>query len=248
MATHAERSPVRSRDPAGDPAWSPWPSLVGAVGLTSCSAIGRVKSAVDDIRGNKATIDAFSSKLQSGAATPFEATYVTTGSAPATIVYAVQPPTGVAFDETPSGRRRGRRRCTSWSTRRASSPARNHPPGRHNGHARSWEPPSAATENKIFDFYTPSHWIGFLKGFSLAAGLAGDKVTSSIMTVNGFAMSCVDFQASGVPGTSTICTTPKASSATSRWPPTRRASRSRAIPRLLRPRCSSCRRAPRSPP
>ena len=27
------------------------------------------------------------------------------------------------------------------------------------------------------------------------------------MTVNGFSMSCVDLQASGVPGTSTICTT-----------------------------------------
>ena len=27
------------------------------------------------------------------------------------------------------------------------------------------------------------------------------------MTVNGFAMRCVDFQASGIPGTSTICTT-----------------------------------------
>jgi hypothetical protein len=41
----------------------------------------------------------------------------------------------------------------------------------------------------------------------LAAGIAGDKLTSSTMTVNGFAMNCVDFQAGGVPGTSTICTT-----------------------------------------
>ena len=65
----------------------------------------------------------------------------------------------------------------------------------------------AATENKIFDFYTPAHWIGFLKDFSLAAGLAGDKVSSSTMTVNGFAMNCVDLVAPGVAGTSTICTT-----------------------------------------
>jgi hypothetical protein len=41
----------------------------------------------------------------------------------------------------------------------------------------------------------------------LAAGFAGDKVFSSDKTVNGFAMHCVDFVASGVPGTSTICTT-----------------------------------------
>jgi hypothetical protein len=66
---------------------------------------------------------------------------------------------------------------------------------------------SAAAENQIFDLYTPNHWISFLKDFSLAAGIAGDKVTSSTMTVNGFAMQCVDFVTPGVTGTSTICTT-----------------------------------------
>jgi hypothetical protein len=65
----------------------------------------------------------------------------------------------------------------------------------------------AATENKIFDFYTPAHWINFLKEFSLAAGLAGDQVSSSTMTVNGFPMKCVDLVAPGVTGTSTICST-----------------------------------------
>jgi hypothetical protein len=179
--------------------------LLGAVGLTSCSAIGRVKSAVEDVRGNKATIDAFSSTLQSGAATPFEATYVTTGSAPATVVYAVQPSSEVAFSETPSGgggtpvhlvvSSTGEFACT-----RPSAPG-------SQWTCQKLGTATAATENKIVDFYTPSHWIGFLKDFSLAAGLIGDKVTSSSMTVNGFAMSCVDFETSGVPGTSTICTT-----------------------------------------
>jgi hypothetical protein len=179
--------------------------VVGTVGLTSCSAIDKVKGAVDDIRSNKATIDAFSTRLQSGAATPFEATYVTTGNAPATIVYAVQPPTGVAFTESPSDgsgttavhlvvNSSGEFACTQPSS-----------PGSQ-WTCQKLGTASAATENKIFDLYTPSHWIDFLKGFSLAAGLVGDKVTSSSMTVNGFAMSCVDFQASGVPGTSTICT------------------------------------------
>ena len=65
----------------------------------------------------------------------------------------------------------------------------------------------ANNQNQILDFYTPSHWIGFLRDFSLAAGFAGDKVTTSTMTVNGFAMNCVDFVAPGVPGTSTICST-----------------------------------------
>jgi hypothetical protein len=178
--------------------------LIGTVTLASCSAIGRVKNAVDDIRGNRATIAAFNSTLQSGAASPFEATYVTTGSAPATIVYAVKPPTGVAFSETPSGgdgtpvhlviNSSGAFACTQGSS------------------SSSWTcqklgTASSATENKIFDLYTPSHWIAFLKDFSLGAGLVGDKVTTSTMTVNGFPMNCVDFQGSGVPGTSTICST-----------------------------------------
>ena len=41
----------------------------------------------------------------------------------------------------------------------------------------------------------------------MVAGLAGDKVTTSSMTVNGFAMKCVDFTVKGEKGTSTICTT-----------------------------------------
>jgi hypothetical protein len=68
-------------------------------------------------------------------------------------------------------------------------------------------PGDAQEQNAIFDFYTPAHWVNFLKGFSLAAGFAGDKVTSSTMTVNGFAMSCVDFSTPGESGESTICTT-----------------------------------------
>jgi hypothetical protein len=177
--------------------------LIGSVGLPACGAILKVRAAVGPLSADRTTIDAFDSKLQSGAATPFEATYVTTGSAPAKIVYGVSPPTGVAFDETPPGgsgippahlvvNASGEFACTQpqlqWTCQRVGSA-------------------DAATENKIFDFYTPSHWINFLRDFTLAAGIAGDKVSSSKMTVNGFAMDCVDFQAAGVPGTSTICTT-----------------------------------------
>ncbi|HEY2213448.1 MAG TPA: hypothetical protein VGH31_00225 [Acidimicrobiales bacterium] len=180
-------------------------ATAGVLGLTACATIDKVKSAVHDIRGNKATIDSFTTKLQSGAATTFEATYITTGSSPATIVYPVQPPQGVAFDDAPTGgtgdstpvhlvvNSSGEFACSQsggskWSCDKLGTA-------------------SAATENKIFDFYTPSHWVNFLKEFSLAAGIAGDKVTSSTMTVNGFALNCVDFRASGVPGTSTICST-----------------------------------------
>ena len=67
---------------------------------------------------------------------------------------------------------------------------------------------SAADEQNVVGFYSPSHWVNFLKGVSLVAGLAGDKVSSSTMSISGFNnMSCVDLVAKGVAGTSTICTT-----------------------------------------
>jgi hypothetical protein len=179
--------------------------VLAAFGLSGCSVVRAVDKVKHDVEGNKSTIDAFTSKIQSGESTTFEATYITTGSAPATIVYAVQPPKGLAFTDTPSGsdstsadvivNSSGEYSCTppsgstsTWSCQELGSA-------------------SATVENQIFDIYTPSHWVGFLRDFSLAAGLAGDKVTSSSMTVNGFSMQCVDFVAPGVAGTSTICST-----------------------------------------
>ena len=80
---------------------------VVALGFNACGVITKVKNAVHDIRGNRATIDAFTTRLQSGAATTFEATYMTTGSAPATIVYAVrslfQLPPGATVTTEPGG-------------------------------------------------------------------------------------------------------------------------------------------------
>jgi hypothetical protein len=179
--------------------------------LSACTLVKTASKVAHDVEGNKTTIDAFTNKVQSGEAVPFEATYVTTGSAPAAIVYAVKPPNGLLFDETPS-------KTTTPSSNGVSgfevvvNPSGEYactPPSASNSKwtCQKLDPATATTENKIFDFYTPSHWITFLRDFSLAAGFAGDKISSSTMSVNGFNMSCVDFQASGVPGTSTICTT-----------------------------------------
>jgi hypothetical protein len=166
-----------------------------------------VSKVAQDVHGNKATIDTFTGQIQSSETKTFEATYQTTGSSPATVVYAVDPPAGVAFSETPStgttggttvkivANSSGEYSCTPSS---ASSSAWT---------CQKLPALDAADENNLFDFYTPAHWVNFLKGFSLAAGLAGDKVSTSTMTVNGFAMQCVDFVAPGVAGTSTICTT-----------------------------------------
>jgi hypothetical protein len=183
---------------------------LGALGFNACSVINKVKATIHDIRGNKATIDAFTTKLQTGAAVPFEATYVTSGSSPATIVYAVQPPKEVAFSLTPTG---GSGNTTPVHlVVNASGEYACTQPASGTGSGGQWtcqrlDSTDATLQNQLVNLYTPSHWEGVLRDVSLAAGFAGDKVTSSNMTVNGFTMSCVDLVASGVPGTSSICST-----------------------------------------
>ncbi len=172
---------------------------------TGCSAIAKVKATYENVKGNKATVDAFTQNLDNGKSVPFMATYASSGSAPATVVYAVNPSSGdLAFHLTQTGgsasnvqfivNSSGNYACTqsgsSWSCNKLDKA-------------------SAADQENLFDFYTPSRWVNFLKGVSLVAGLAGDKVTTSTMSLNGFNMSCVDLVAHGVPGTSTICTTPQ---------------------------------------
>jgi len=182
--------------------------MTAAACLAGCGVVNAARRVVHDVEGNKATINSFTNSVKSGEGATFEATYRTTGSAPVTITYAAAPPTGLAFTETQSGSSTSDvdlivNSSGEYSCRPPSS-------GASSGPGWSCEKlgtASAATENKLFDIYTPSHWVTFLQDFSLAAGLAGDKVTSSTMTVNGFAMRCVDFHAPGVSGTSTICTT-----------------------------------------
>jgi len=172
---------------------------------TGCSALSKIKQTVHTVEGNKATIDSFNKDLQSTKDSPFEATYTTTGSSPATVVYAVDPSSGgLAFHETQTGSNASNVQIIVNSSGEYLC--------NQSGPAGSWScqklsTADAATQNKIFDIYTPSHWVSFLQGVSLVAGLAGDKVTSSTKSLNGFDMNCVDLVAKGVSGTSTICTT-----------------------------------------
>ncbi len=172
---------------------------------TGCGVVNKIKATVHNVEGNKATIDSFTQNLSSSGATPFEATYMTTGSAPATIVYAVDPAQhGLAFHATQTSANSSNVQLIANSSGEYSCT--------QSGAAGAWTcqklgSADAAQQNKLFDIYTPSHWVSFLKDASLAAGLAGDKVTSSTMSLNGFNMSCVDLVAPGVPGTSTICST-----------------------------------------
>jgi hypothetical protein len=177
-------------------------ALAGLLG-SACSAISKVKQTYDNVKNNKATIDSFTQNLDNSKSVPFAATYATTGSSPATVVYAVDPSSGgLAIHLTQTGgsasntqfivNSSGNYSCTqsgsSWSCTKLDQA-------------------SAADQENLFNFYTPSHWVNFLKGVSVVAGLSGDKVTTSSISLNGFDMSCVDLMAHGVAGTSTICTT-----------------------------------------
>jgi hypothetical protein len=185
--------------------------MLSGFGLTGCGIVKAVNKVAHTVQANKATIDQFATGLKSGQATTFEATYVTTGSSPTKIIYAVRPPKGLAFKDTASGGSNQGISALDIVVNSSGEYACS-PPVSGSGSGPRWTcqqlgAASAATQNKIFGFYTPSHWVVFLRDFSLAAGFAGDKVTTSNMTLNGFSMHCVDFRAAGIPGTSKICTT-----------------------------------------
>lgn len=178
-----------------------------AVGVcaTGCGVVNKVKQTVHTVQGNRATIDSFTQHLQSPSDAAFEATYTTTGSSPATVLYAVDPSSkGLAFHETQTG--------ASPSNKQFIVNASGQYACDQNAATAAWScqmlgQADADTESKIFDIYTPSHWTTFLKGVSLVAGLSGNKVTTSTMSLNGFDMNCVNLVARGVSGTSTICST-----------------------------------------
>jgi hypothetical protein len=186
-------------------------ALAASAALTGCAAVKVVKAA-NHVRHNvaddKATIDSFAATLRSGAATPFAATYVTSGHSPVTVSYAVQPPDDLYFSETPSAPTGD---AGTGAVSFVTNPTGEYScsPGVAKQHltCQKLDDADATSRHQLLNLYTPSHWVNFLKGLSLAAGLAGDRIGTSLKTVNGFQLSCVDFHATGIKGKSTICTT-----------------------------------------
>src|SRR5215472_8462266 len=72
-------------------------------GLAGCGVVAKINNVRHAVDSNRAAIKAFTQGLKSSEATPFSAAYVTTGSSPATITYAVRPPTDVTFAESAQG-------------------------------------------------------------------------------------------------------------------------------------------------
>jgi hypothetical protein len=160
-----------------------------ALGLTSCSAINKAVNAVKAVHNllhGSAAINSLTSKIQAGDLTSsYDATWVTTGSAPATVSYAATPPHDFSLVDTTSSRTQtrlftntaGQFECTR------SSPS------------ATWQclktdVSSLNTSKLAYALYSGAYWIDFLKIYSVAAALHGVTITSASMTVNGFKLSC----------------------------------------------------------
>ena len=181
--------------------------LLSCVSLAGCTLAHAISNATHDIQHNKTIIDQFNNGLKSGEAVPFEAVYKTTGANPATVRYAVRPPHDVLFSEQQAGGGSSQAYIVVNATGAYSCtpPSAGPPSGQWT--CQRLGTSGSISSNAIVDFYTPTHWVNFLTAFSLAAGFAGDKLSTSDITVNGFAMHCVDFRAHGIKGISRICTT-----------------------------------------
>ncbi len=187
-------------------------AILTVVALSGCSIIGKVNHAVGTINANRNAIRAFESKLQNGKAVPFAATYVTRGGgSSATVLYAVNPnvsPKEVVFKETPGANASGSPSVDLIINQSGEfSCSTTSPTG--SGHWRCGKVGGVAqaARNQVFNFYTPSHWIAFLEGLAVVAGLAGEKVSDSSMTLNGVSLSCVNFNDPNGKGSGKICST-----------------------------------------
>jgi outer membrane murein-binding lipoprotein Lpp len=183
--------------------------LAAALMLAGCSVVNKVNKIANAVHGNKATVGAFTAQMSAAHALAYEATYVTTtGGSPANVTYAVKPPDLLGFSYTPAiaSSANGLGRTDIVANASGAFSCTLVPSPRSGWVCQKLGSSAAAAKSSLVALYTPSHWVTFLKDFSLAAGFAGDKITKSTMTVHGIHLDCIDFTASGA-GTSTLCIT-----------------------------------------
>jgi hypothetical protein len=177
---------------------------VAALGLSGCGVVKAIEHHVENkvlnaLTGHNKTMDAFTTKISANLNTPYEATYVTTGSSPATITFASSPPTDFFFQGGGSTGRllqnsTGSYTCLQkttggWSCTKLSTS-------------------TFDTAKLAYALYSGKYWVTFLRIYSTVAGLAGVTIKASTMTVNGYPLSCVVVNGGKQnPGTSTWCET-----------------------------------------
>jgi len=181
-----------------------------ALGLTGCSAINKAVNAVKAVHSllhGSAAIDQLTSKMQSSDTSAYDVTYVTTGSAPATVKFALDPPHDFAFADTTStgefevlGGSAGVFECSRSSSGSSS--------------AGAWSCVKAQgaevdTDKLAYALYSGTYWIDFLKIYSVAAALHGVTISSATMSVNGFNLQCAVVVSGNKPNqqTSKVCVT-----------------------------------------
>ena len=179
-----------------------------ALGLTGCSAISKAVNAVKAVHNllhGSAAINSLSAKIKAGdSTTSYDATWVTTGSSPATISYAATPPHDFAFVDTTS---------SGAQTRLFASTAGQFECSRSSASA-AWQclktDLSGLNTSKLaYALYSGAYWIDFLKIYSVAAALHGLTISSASMTVNGFKLTCAVVVSGKKPNqtTSEVCVT-----------------------------------------
>ena len=176
--------------------------LAAGFALTGCGTLKAIHKAVDNAKATSALVDSFTANMKKSANVSYEVTYETTGSQPSTVEYAVAPPNKYNLAITQSGGSPedivgdagGLYACNETGTKWSCLTL---------GKAE------ASTYQDMAKIYTGQYWVDFLKPYAVVAGLAGDSVVSSTMTVNGFAMTCVSVtgNAQNNQGSVKLCTT-----------------------------------------
>ena len=130
-----------------------------ALGLTGCSAIGKAVNAVKAIHNilhGSAAIDSLYDEIRAGDGAAYDVTYVTTGTSPATINYAADPPAEFAFDDKTSS---GELRLFAGSTGQYEC---------NRSGAAQWmcdktDFSGVNTSKMAYALYSGAYWIDFLK-------------------------------------------------------------------------------------
>src|SRR5580704_16351126 len=169
MAMRLSR-PRRARSHAGiAPVAGMAAAVVASGALGGCGVIDAVTKNVHTVEANRAIIKNFSKTLRSSEKVTFQATYVTTGTSPVTVIYAVQPPKQIAFEEMPASSG-GSSNSGSYDLVANGSGAYSCSPASgsaSSGTGSGWSCTKLAgtksvVQSGIVDLYTPAHWVGFL--------------------------------------------------------------------------------------
>jgi hypothetical protein len=177
---------------------------ITGIALSGCGVVKAIEHKAvtriaDDLTGRNKVMTAFTTKINTSANSSYEATYVTTGSSPATVTFATSPPSDFLFDGSSTTSRLIQNSTGSYTCLKSTS-----------GGSTCTKLSSSTfdTAKLAYALYSGKYWVTFLKVYSTIGGLAGVTITASSMTVNGYPLSCVVVSGGKQnPGTSTWCET-----------------------------------------